>query len=251
MTGKVASIWRYPIKSHGRESLLQTTLKVGHPLPWDRHWAVQHNQSDHDGTGWVSCQNFMIGARTPELAALTATLDIENRQITLMHNAHGVLTFRPDDNDDSQRFLTWIRSIIPQQSMYPFRIVSAGERGLTDSTYASVSIMNTASHRAISQKLEQPIETERWRANIWLEELAPGEEFDWIDQEIRIGTATLIVRERIERCLHTAANPWTGKRDINILRLLEDGWHHRDFGVYAEVIHAGTIGIGDSAAVVS
>jgi hypothetical protein len=34
-------------------------------------------------------------------------------------------------------------------------------------------------------------------------------------------------------------------RDANVLRALEDGWGHRDFGVYATVGTGGTVTVGD------
>ena len=74
--------------------------------------------------------------------------------------------------------------------------------------------------------------------------LAPWEEFDWIGKTVRVGGTVLKVHERIERCLHTAANPKTGARDADTLGALRDGWDHQDFGVYAEVIEGGEIALG-------
>ena len=109
--------------------------------------------------------------------------------------------------------------------------------------------MNESSHRAVSQKLGRPLETERWRGNIWFDGMAPWEEFDWIGKKVRVGGTLLAVHERIERCMHTTANPQTGARDADTLGALEQGWDHRDFGVYAEVIEGGPIAVGDKVEV--
>jgi len=58
----------------------------------------------------------------------------------------------------------------------------------------------------------------------------------------------LRIRERTERCRATTANPKTGERDIEMLRILK-GWGHQDFGVYAEVIETGPVFIGDQVKV--
>lgn len=245
MTGSVAAIWRHPIKSHGREALEKTHLTAGQALPWDRHWAVLHDHAPHDGDGWASCQNFMIGTRIPALAGIWAKLDEANRTVSLSHGKLGSFQFSPDNAADEKAFFAWLAPILPEDRARPRRIVSAGSRGMTDSAFPSVSIMNMASHRAVSQKLGRPLETERWRGNIWLEGLAPWEEFDWIGRDIRIGRAVLKVRERIVRCMHTTANPVTGLRDADTLGALEDGWDHRDFGVYAEVVETGPVSLND------
>ncbi len=244
MSGTVTQLWRHPIKSHGREALETVTLVAGEAMPWDRFWAVQHDQSKHDGEGWAECMNFMIGTRTPGLAGLWAHLDEDSRSIKLTHEKLGEMTFRPDDYLEASQFLAWIAPLIPENRAQPRRIVSAGTRGMTDSDFPSVSIMNESSHRAVSQKLGRPIEVERWRGNIWFDGLAPWEEFDWIGKTVRIGGTVLKVHERIERCLHTAANPKTGARDADTLGALRDGWDHQDFGVYAEVIEGGEIALG-------
>ena len=56
----VASLWRHPIKSHGREKLDAVTLIEGQTMPWDRHWAVTHEDSKWvaDDPRWIMCRNF-------------------------------------------------------------------------------------------------------------------------------------------------------------------------------------------------
>ena len=70
--------------------------------------------------------------------------------------------------------------------------------------------------------------------------------FAFPDRDIRVGSAVLRVRERTDRCLATASNPDTGRRDADTLGTL-DHWGHRDFSVRAEVIEGGEIRIGDAA----
>ena len=97
-------------------------------------------------------------------------------------------------------------------------------------------------------RLGQPLAMERFRGNIWLEGLAPFAEFELVGQTLRIGGATLRVREVITRCKATTANPETGLVDADTLRGLRAGWGHQDFGVYAEVVTGGRVAVGDAAA---
>ncbi len=248
----VAAIWRHPIKSHGREALDEVTLIAGQTLPWDRVWAVTHEitKFDRAAPGWVPCQNFMIGTRTPALAGLWARLDEGTRTVLLRHFALGEHLVAPDDTSSVAAFLEWIAPLCPEARARPTGVVSVQGRGMTDTAYPSVSIMNIASHKAVADALAQDIKPERWRGNIWLDGLDSWAEFRWMDRSIQIGGAVLAVRDRIARCLHTAANPETGVRDADTLGVLERNWGHRDFGVYAEVIKGGTVRIGDAAGVI-
>jgi hypothetical protein len=53
------------------------------------------------------------------------------------------------------------------------------------------------------------------------------------------------VRERIVRCLATAANPASGLRDADTLGALEAIHCEREFAVYAEVTRGGRVAEGD------
>jgi uncharacterized protein YcbX len=247
MTGSVTHLWRHPIKSHGRESINIVALEAGKTMPWDRHWAVSHDNTKYAGSGWGSCQNFMIGTRTPGLAGLWAELDENTARVSLRHEALGAFEFAPDNAEDVQQFLAWLAPLLPQGRAQPKEIVNARDRGMTDTDYPSISIMNQSSHRAVAQKLGQPLEIERWRGNIWLDGLAPWEEFDWIGKHVQIGATVVEIREPIKRCMHTTANPKTGQRDADTLGALNSGWGHQDFGVYGVVVQGGTVTIGDLA----
>lgn len=242
MTGRITQILRHPIKSHGREAVAHVSLHAGQTLPWDRLWAVAHDRSDADGSEWVSCHNFTRGVKAPGLAAMTAQLNEETEYVTLKHPDLGELCFHPDS--DGEHLIDWTRPLMPTNRAASARVIRSQTRGLTDSRLPSITLCNMSSHRAVSQRLGRDLSIYRWRGNIWFDGLAPWEEFDWIDREIRVGSAVVAVRSRTERCLHTHDNPDTGKRDANILGVLEE-WGHRDFSVKAEVIESGEVALGD------
>ncbi len=245
--GHVAALWRHPIKSHGREALSEVTLSQGQTMPWDRHWAVMHEDAklDRDNPAWGVCRNFMIGASTPGLAGIWAELDEATRTVTLTHADLGSHVFQPDNPADWAGFLNWVLPLCPPDKRQPSGIISVPGRGMTDSREPTVSIMNTASHAAVAERLDAPLQMERWRGNIWLDDLPAWEEFAWVGKVLRIGDAELSVIEPIERCMHTSANPHTGHRDADTLGALRNGWGHQDFGVYAVVTKTGKIALND------
>ncbi|MCB2093873.1 MAG: MOSC domain-containing protein [Rhodobacteraceae bacterium] len=245
MTGKLAAIYRHPLKSHGRERLETVMLAAGREVPWDRHWAVAHDAARLTEGAWNPCANFSRGAKAPGLMAINARLDEGAERLTLSHPERAELTFRPDDPDEAARFIDWVRPISPTDRALPARIYTVKGRSMTDTDYPSVSLIGLASNRALGEYMGMDLSPLRWRANLWVEHLRPFEEQDWIGQQVCLGEAVLHVEEPIVRCLATAANPDTGQRDADTLKALNAMRGHQQFGVYARVIKGGAIHIGD------
>ena len=243
MTGRIAHIWRHPIKAHGREALDSVDLSKGQTMPWDRAWAVVHERSSADGNTWVSCGHFSRGAKIPELQAIGTKFDLEAFEIELTYPGKPGVRFNPDTSTD--RFLDWINSLMDSDRGRSVRLVRATQRGMTDTPFPSVSLLNLASHRAVEQRLGRKLDTERWRGNFVLEGLAPWEEFEWVGRRLKIGSVELKVEEPIGRCQATSVNTATGRREMDMVAFLKDNWGHTDFGVYATVQESGTIKIGD------
>jgi uncharacterized protein YcbX len=247
MMGRLAQISRHPIKSHGRERLARTFLRPAECLPWDRHWAVAH-ESANLVPGWNPCANFAIGSKAPAVTAITAQLDELESMVTLSAPGMPDLAFRPDDPSDLPRFLDWIRPLHPANRSAPNRIAKAG-RGMTDTDYPSVSLLNLGSNAALSREMGMSLSADRWRANLWIDGMPEWVERDWIGREIAIGDAVLQVVEHIVRCRATMANPETGVIDADTLAALKRGHGHQEMGVYAKVIKGGSITKGDTVTV--
>lgn len=244
MTARVAALWRHPIKSHGREALTHVRLEQGQTMPWDRRWAVAHEDAKiADPAAWAPCQNFSRGAKAPALMAINAAVDEATGTLTLTHPNRPDLTFDPDREQDA--FLDWVRPLMPENRSASARILRPETRGMTDTDFPSVSLLNIASNDALSAAMEQPLSMLRWRGNIHIEGLAPWAEQGWIGKRIRIGSVEFEVREEILRCLATTANPETGDRDADTLKALKETFGHQNFGVYAVVTKSGAIALND------
>jgi hypothetical protein len=242
MTWHLAQIWRHPIKGIGAEALDHVGLHPDRPLPLDRAFAVLE-EGGEAAEGWRACRNFLRGAKGASLMAVTAR--VEGGIIHLAHPERPEIAIDPETPEGEAALFAWLKPIYPADRRGPAALVKAPPQGMTDAPFASVAVLNLASLRALSQKLGQDLDPRRFRGNLWLDGLAPWEEFDLVGKRLRIGTAELDVIEPITRCRATEANPDTGKRDANTLAALEDGWGHTDFGTYAMVRRAGRVSIGD------
>ncbi len=249
MSATLAHIWRHPIKSHGREELAEVAVTEGKCLPMDRRWAVAHEQSRFDAANprWQPCREFSTGAKSPRLQAISIYVDQRLGQYTVSHPDRVELTFDPET--EGAIFMEWVTPISNSARALPAHLVRAA-RSMTDTDYASVSMINMASHRALEGKLGQEIAATRWRGNLLIEGLEAWAENDLIGQHIRIGDAEFNVVERIQRCMATTANPKTGVRDADTLGALKKGFGHQDMGVYLKVTKSGHIRQSDRLEVI-
>jgi uncharacterized protein YcbX len=98
--------------------------------------------------------------------------------------------------------------------------------------------------RELERVAGRPVDPLRFRANLYLEGVAPWAESDWLDKELRIGQARLSAFARTQRCEATSVDPATGARDMAIPAHLMRAWGHQDFGIYAKVVTGGEISVG-------
>ncbi len=244
----VQALWRHPIKGHSRESLDHVYLTEGQTMPFDRRWAVAHELSDADNTAWSPCQAFSRGSRTASIMGISSKTEEATGQVTLYHAELPELTFDPDREQDA--FLAWVRPIMQTKLAQSVRIVRVEGRGMTDTDYPSVSLINLNSHAEVAEKISPDLSPLRWRCNIHFDGLDAWKEFDWVGQTIRVGEAEMKIEEPIERCLATTANPETGERDADTLGTLMRAFDHINFGICATVTHSGRVAMGDSIEVV-
>ncbi len=242
MTVTVTSLWRHPIKAVGRESVDNVKLIAGQTMPGDRIWAVAHEASKANDLEWSRCVGFVRAASSPLLMAVEART--EGDLLHLTHPNRPSISVNPDR--DEAALIEWLSPLIAEGRAAPKRIVRAPRgRGMTDTSDPSLTLGSTKSHRIVEARAGRSLSIHRWRCNIWVDGLAPWEEFDLVGQRFRLGTAELEAYKRIDRCEATAANPETGRRDADLLSILEH-YGHTDFTVGLRVVTDGTIALGDT-----
>ena len=172
----LSEIWRYPIKSHGRESIAEIKVVAGKALPCDRLWAVVHENSTADGSQWVACHNFSRGSKAPGLMAIESYFDETTNRLTLSHPDKKQITLCPDTESDL--LIGWTKDLIPDGRSGSVKLIIAKVSAMTDTEYQSITICSSSSHNRLASEMGLDLSKKRWRGNLWIDELEPWEEMN-------------------------------------------------------------------------
>ena len=244
---RIAQICRYPVKGLSAETLAAVTLTPGESLPEDRRFALARAGTPFDPMApeWLPKSHFLMLMKNERLALLESHYDAATGMLEIWRGgkrvARGAIT-TPVGRAVIEDFFSAFMRV---ESLGKPKLVEAPGHVFSDNREKVVSIINLASVADLARIVGRPVDPLRFRANIYVEGLAPWTEFDWLDHDITIGTTCLKVVRRIPRCPATDVDPATGARDMNIPKTLKSAYGHVDMGVYATVKTGGTLAAGD------
>lgn len=267
MTGRLAHIYRFPVKGLRGEPLAAVTLTAGEGLPHDRRFAVARGDAGLDPAAprWRPKQWFIMLMRDTALACVTCRLDEAAETIEL--HAPGTAPCRaPFGTPDGRRRIEgYLNDCLGQRREGRAYWTEARAVSFTDVPQNCLTLVNLASVRDLATRMGTTLtgrtlgtppaagvaaaggalDPLRFRANLYIDGLAAWTEFDWVGNEIRIGDVVLRIPARIPRCAATSVDPDTGERSINVVKGLQTAYGHIDMGVYAEVVRGGPVRLGD------
>jgi uncharacterized protein YcbX len=246
--GTIQSIYRYPVKGLSPQALPRADLPVGGTLPADRAYAIENGPTGFDPAhpAYFPKQRFLMLMRNERLAQLRTDYDEESH--TLVIRLDGREAARGDLRTPAGRasIETFMETFCADDLKGPPKVLAGGGHSFSDVAKKVVSILNLASVASVETAVGRPVDPLRFRANVYVAGWPAWHEFDLLGQEIDAGSARLKVVKRIVRCAATNVDPQTGARDMEIPPTLMRTFDHMDCGVYAEVIDAGEIKVGDT-----
>jgi uncharacterized protein len=248
MSGKVQTIYRYPVKGLSPEPLARTDLAIGQTIAGDRLYAVENGPSGFDPVhpAYLPKQRFLMLMRNARLAELRTVFDDATHALTVRHENREVARGDLRTAEGRAVIERFFREFCGPELRGSPKVLHASGHSFSDVARKVVSIINLASVAAVEGAVGAPVHPLRFRANLYVEGWPAWREFDLVDSEIAIGSqARLKIVKRIVRCAATEVDPDTGIRDIAVPRILMNTYGHADCGVYGEVIATGPIAIGD------
>jgi uncharacterized protein YcbX len=114
-----------------------------------------------------------------------------------------------------------------------------------------VSLMSEASLAALAPALGGDVpDARRFRMTLTIAGVEAWEEHGWAGRELAAGHAVLRVVDPIPRCVITTRDPDSGSTDLPVLKALARlrGKDDVTFGVWCQVLRAGTVRRGDAVA---
>ena len=225
VVGRVAGLWRYPVKSMAGEELDGVEVSW-HGLAGDRRWAFIRDGQARSGFPWLTIRE------RPELARYRprfAEADRPDASLTLVR--------RPDGGELD------VADPALAAGLGPGVRVIKQDRGVFDTM--PLSLLTTQALDGLGRLVGTDLAAGRFRPNLLVD--ARGGEFPedaWVGRVLRIGGLRMRVDQRDKRCVMVTIDPVTLVRDRAILRAIA---RERDtrLGVYGSTVEPGRVAVGD------
>ncbi len=225
VVGRVAGLFRYPVKSMAGEHLDSVEVSW-HGLAGDRRWAFIRDGQVGSGFPWLTMREF------PALA-------------------HYRPRFAEPDRPDASHTLVRTPSGIELDVACPELATELGagvrvikqHRGIFDTM--PLSLLTTQTVACLGRLVGTDLAVERFRPNLLVD--APGRDFPedtWVGRVLRIGGLRMRVDKPDQRCVMITINPVTLVRNPAILRAIAQERDNR-LGVYGSTVEPGPVAVGD------
>jgi len=229
--GRVAGLWRYPVKSMAGEELDSAEVSW-HGLAGDRRWAFIRDGQVRSGFPWLTMRE------RPELA-------------------HYRTRFAQPDRPDASMVLVGTPSAAEFDVADPALAAGLGpgvrvikqDRGVFDTM--PLSLLTIQALAGLGLAAGVGLVAGRFRPNLLVD--ARGDEFPefpeipedaWVGRVLRIGGLRMRVDKHDLRCVVPTIDPLTLCRNPAILRTIARERGNR-FGVYGSTVEPGRVAVGD------
>jgi len=226
VVGRVAAVWRYPVKSMAAEELDGADVSW-HGLAGDRRWAFIRDGQVHSGFPWLTIREL------PELAHYRPRFtepDRPNGSATLVRAPSG------DELDVADPALA--------ARLGPGVRVIKQDRGVFDTM--PLSLLTTRTLTSLGRLVGSDLAPLRFRPNLLVADCRGGDypEDAWVGRILRIGGLRMRVDQHDHRCVMVTIDPVTLRRNPAVLRVIATERDNR-LGVYGSTVRPGRIAVGD------
>lgn len=249
---RISSLVRYPVKGFSPEPLQSVVLEAGRHFPGDRLFAIENGPCGWTAEAPVHLPKvaYLQLMRNPSLATLATRYDPDTGVFTIREGDDVAVAGDLGTEAGRAAIESYLATRFASDLRGPPRVLAHPDWRFMDSAKSGfMSLISLATVDQLGAELGATLDPARFRGNVLFEGAAPWAEFAWVGQRVRIGSALIEVTKRIDRCAATAANPATGRRDLDIVRHLDATHGHVDCGVYARVVSGGRVAVGDTISV--
>jgi uncharacterized protein YcbX len=228
--GRVAGLWRYPVKSMAGDAL--DWADVGwHGLEGDRRWAFIRDGMVRSGFPWLTIRdNPRMWGYQPRLT----DPDRPNACVTLVRTPAGA---ELDVTDPA----------LAAELGHGARVLRQ-DRGIFDTF--PLSLVTTQTVRALGGTVRAPLDPLRFRPNLLVEAAGdePFAEDAWVGAVLAVGGLRIRVDKRDGRCVVIDVDPATTERNPAVLRAVAQE-RQGCLGVYGTTVQPGRVSVGDAVVI--
>jgi uncharacterized protein YcbX len=230
--GRVAGLWRYPVKSMAGEQLTAADV-FWHGFTGDRRWAFIRDRVVQSGFPWLT---------------LRERGDMSHYRPSFLDPA------RPDKSPTAVRTPAGDTLDVSDPALAaelgPGVRVIRQDRGVFDTFPLSLITLQTIDRLGAMVGAGSRLDVRRFRPNILVEasDDAPFPEDAWVGCVLRIGGMRMRVDKRDGRCAVVTIDPSTTERNAEILRSIAQD-RQGCLGVYGTTVEPGRIAVDDPVVV--
>jgi uncharacterized protein YcbX len=225
VVGRVAGLWRYPVKSMAAEALDGVEVSWA-GLAGDRRWAFIRAGQVRSGFPWLTIRE------RPELARYRPRFADPGRP-----NACPVLVGTPGGAE-----LDVADPALAAELGPGVRVINQ-DRGVFDTM--PLSLLTTQTVAGLGRLVGTSLAAQRFRPNLLVD--TGGGDFPedaWVGRVLHIGGLRMRADQRDQRCVMVTIDPVTLDRNPAVLRAIA---RERDarLGVYGSTVEPGPVAVGD------
>jgi MOSC domain-containing protein len=226
VVGRVAALWRYPVKSMGAEALDEVEVSW-HGVAGDRRWAFIRDGQARSGFPWLTMR------QRPELCRYRPSFlepDLPDASPTVVRTPAGA-QFEVLDPALAPQLGEGVRAI-------------KQNRGIFDTM--PLSLITTRTVAGLGALVGDELDVLRFRPNLLIDaaDTDAFPEDEWVGCTLRLGGLRMRVDKRDKRCVMVNIDPVTAHRDPAILRTIARE-RQSCLGVYGSTVQPGRVAVGD------
>jgi uncharacterized protein YcbX len=230
VVGRVAALWRYPVKSMGAEALDRVEVSW-HGLAGDRRWAFIRDGVVRNGFPWLTIR------QRPDMGLYRPSFVEPDRP-----NASRTVVRTPSGEEYDV-----VDPALAAELGVGARVIKQ-DRGVFDTM--PISLITTGTVAGLGALVGADLDVLRFRPNLLIEALGTRvfPEDGWVGRVLRIGGMLMRVDARDKRCVVVNIDPVTTRSDPAVLRTIT---RERDacLGVYGSTVRPGGVLVGDEVAI--
>ena len=253
MTYTIKLINYCPVKSLSFQSINSCQIKKNLGMPNDRIFAFSRG-IDYEKAKTIEknpkerkLNNFLTLKNSPVLNKYIFSYN--GNKLALILDGEEIISISADDQNEKSSLSkklfelesTLINPIILlKNTEYPFYDTSH-----SNNVFNSISLINLNSIKDFENKIEEDVEFQRFRGNLYVDGISAWEERNWINKIIKINNTSFKVEKNIPRCVAINLKPKTDDNSLNLLNSLKKTYNHFDMGLYLTALDDGNINVGD------